>query len=84
MEDNQSKYLLADSYECGNDDAVINSISFPDDVTDPRSDLYPWEAFNHCAENVRLRFGIILCMLRGPQSPFLFCEFYALAKCGFA
>jgi len=42
MEDTESKYFLADSYECGNDDTVINSISFPDDVTDPRSDLYPW------------------------------------------
>lgn len=42
MEDNEAKYSFADLYECGNDITLISSIVFPDDVTDPRSDLYPW------------------------------------------
>ena len=42
MEDNGAKYSIADSYECGNDLTLISSIAFPDDVTDRRSDLYPW------------------------------------------
>ena len=42
MEDNEAKYSFADSYKCGNDFTLISSIAFPDDVTDRRSDLYPW------------------------------------------
>ena len=34
-------YSFADFYECENDDR-ITSITFPDDITHRRSDLYPW------------------------------------------
>ena len=42
MDDNEVSYSLADTYDCGNDTTLISSIAFPDDVTDGRSDLYPW------------------------------------------
>jgi len=38
---NTDGYAFADFYECENDDR-ITSITFPDDITHRRSDLYPW------------------------------------------